>query len=490
MDKLRRYKTAINIAASNEKHVYERIAAGIIEKIRTGKINPGDILPSTRELAKSLKVSRSSVMQAIKRLESLGWLKVTPSKGIFINAKDQWPDTSQEIPSGEIPLPPKFHFNYFESSLTSLKNAPATQINFDDGFADIKLSPKSFITTYRGLYEQHLRQKKIDAFYSDSQQQLRIELNKMLQHNRDLSIDDKHICFTRGNQLSFYLAALTLLKRDDNIIVEHPGNLFAWEIFQKIGVRMIPVPVDKEGINTDALECICRQDKITLVYVTPQCQYPTTVIMSERRRVKLIQLAHAYDFTIMESDYEHEFWFNSQPVMPLTSRNIEDRVIYVGSLSRMLNPLMRLGFVAGPAAYIASLKALSMSLDSCGDFVLEKTIATLMTEGTLSLCIRKSSIIYRERRLMMAHLIEKHLGHLSDFQLPPGGLAFWIPLHVSFRHDSFLNKLSSLGVSVPPMQLYHFPGAPAVHALRLGFGSVPSKDMETGIRLIAKALTL
>lgn len=485
---LRQYPDVAPVLEGSGEAMYVQITRAIIKEIQLGRYQGGAALPGSRVLAKKLQVSRQTVIQALEYLVAKGWLFTVPQKGTFVSPEEKWPVAKERKTSISLP---SFSFNQFTSGLMSLKvGTKPGQIRFDDGFADLKLSPlKELMTAYRSLYEQHLRIKKTETFHIDGPELLRKELNLMLQQHRGIALGEENVSFIRGNQLTFFLMVYCLVSKGDIVAVENPGNLFAWDIFRQAGASLLPIPVDAQGIDTDALADACKTRKIKAVYVTPQCQYPTTVILTQERRKHLVQLAEKYGFAIIESDYEHEFWFTQKPVLPMAA-DYPNTVIYTGSLSRMLNPLMRIGFVTGPASYINSLKALAVTVDSCGDFVLEKTVATLMNEGILNRYVRKSITIYRERRDLMANCITKYLSDNARFKQPDGGLAYWVEFPAIKSARWLTERLAELDISIPPLALYHFyhinEHTPA--AFRVGFGAVSASEMDEAFRRLQKVL--
>lgn len=488
---LRTWRTELPVLPDGSgKQAYNVISDVLLSEITTGRFKPGMALPGSRELAHRLNKSRRAVMQALEILIAKGWLYTVAKKGTFVSPQQQWPVAAAPQAKLTTDRPPVFLYNQFATDLALLTaDTKPGAINFDDGFADLKLSPvKELMTAYRSLYEQHLRIKKTESFFADGPRQLLGELNLMLRQHRGLNIDQSRCAFIRGNQLTFFLTAFTLLKKGDVVAVENPGNLFAWDIFRQVGAELLPIPVDEEGIDTEALSAACANRRIKAVYVTPQCQYPTTVILSPRRRQHLMEVAQQYGLAIIETDFEHEFWFDTgQPVLPLAA-DYPDKTIYIGSLSRMLNPLMRIGFVTAPDGFIRSLTALNASVDSCGDFVLEKTVATLMSQGIINRYIRKSAAIYKERREQMDRLLHTYLGNAVSYRPPAGGLAFWLQFNTGKPLADIVEKLHSQQVSIPPPRLYHFNSTRQEPAVRIGFGSVNDLDMERGILALRSAI--
>ena len=154
--------------------------------------------------------------------------------------------------------------------------------------------------------------------------------------------------YSRGSQMALALLSKTFLRPDDIVVVEELGYRSAWEVFRQVGAKVIGVPVDNDGMDVDGLERVIAQQRVRAVYVAPHHQYPTTVTMAAGRRLRLMELARAHRFAIIEDDYDHEFHYDGRPVLPLASADRFGVVIYVGTFSKVLAPALRLGYIVAP----------------------------------------------------------------------------------------------------------------------------------------------
>jgi len=153
------------------------------------------------------------------------------------------------------------------------------------------------------------------------------------------------------------LLARALLVPGDVVAIEALGYPPAWGAFRRAGATLLPIPVDHEGLNVDALEAAVSRQPVRAVYLTPHHQYPTMVTLSPGRRLRLLDLAHRAQFAILEDDYDYEFHYEGRPVLPLASADAHGTVIYLGTLSKILAPGLRLGFVVAPKRLVQRLAA-------------------------------------------------------------------------------------------------------------------------------------
>jgi GntR family transcriptional regulator/MocR family aminotransferase len=175
----------------------------------------------------------------------------------------------------------------------------------------------------------------------------------MLCATRGLAATADSLVVTRGSQMGFDLAARALLSPGDAVAVEELGYSSVWASLKLAGARLLPIPLDAEGMRVDALEKIAAREKLRAIYLTPHHQYPTMVVLSPGRRLQLLDLARRNRIAILEDDYDHEFHYQGRPILPLASADQAGVVIYVGTLSKILAPGLRLGFVVAPEPLLA-----------------------------------------------------------------------------------------------------------------------------------------
>src|SRR5690606_18932354 len=200
---------------------------------------------------------------------------------------------------------------------------------------------------------------------------------------------------TRGSQMALSLAAHSVLRANDVVAVEQWGYPPAWQALRLAGAQVVPVKVDDEGLDVAHLAVMCERQvakraPIRALYLTPHHQYPTTVSLSPARRVALLQLAATYRFAILEDDYDHEFHFDGQPLLPLASGESDASVLYMGTLSKVIAPGLRIGYLVAPQTVLQRAVAHRYYLDRQGDVVGEAAMAELLEDGELQRHVRRA----------------------------------------------------------------------------------------------------
>ncbi|WP_207426672.1 PLP-dependent aminotransferase family protein [Pedobacter sp. SYSU D00535] len=481
---LRPWKTFIHLNFECVTPLHTQIANGIIEEIRKGRLKPATALPGTRILAQELGVSRKVIVMAFEDLTIRGWLETVAKKGTFVSSGKSIPETDP------VPAANKYTYtlNTPPSSLRLLPHAETSTIVFNDGLPDVRLAPiQELGNAYRRIIQRKGRWRMLGYGHERGDESLRLALCNMLTHDRALSLNELQICVTRGSQMALYLTAKVLLKAGDCVAVEDPGYSPFWDILKACGARILPVAVDGQGMQVDKLEDLCKQLPIKAVYTTPHHQFPTTVAMSKERREALVSLSNRFGFAIIEDDYDHEYHYAANRNLPLKSYSNSHNVIYIGSVSKLIAPSLRVGYVVGPEDFIEAVAAYRLMVDRQGDVTLEQALAELMQDGEVSRHAREALAIYHERFLLMEQLLHKHLKVKCDFHAPQGGLAYWLRFKEEKSTLHLQQELLRRGVSVIPSENFSFERM-SLNALRLGYASLNAAELEEGIKKIAEVI--
>lgn len=463
---------ALQIEPGHGGPLFLAIAEAITRDITRGRLRPGARLPGTRALARALGVNRNTVDAAYQELLTQGWLQAEPARGTYV---------AQDLPQPMLARRPE--------SAAPAPMAPRAGLAFTDGAPDPKLVPdKALARAFRrALLSPAFR---AGADYGDARGSLplRQALAAYLSSDRGVVTDPAQLLITRGSQMALFLAARAALAPGQVIAVEEPGYPLAWAAFRAAGAQVQGVPVDGGGLRIDALEAaLARDPRIRAVYVTPHHQYPTTLTMGAARRLHLLDLAQRHGLALIEDDYDHEYRFEGRPVLPLAARAPEGLpLIYVGSLSKLLSPGIRLGYALAPEPLLARMAEARAAIDRQGDAPLEAALAELIRDGDLGRHARKARRVYRARRDLLAGLLEAHLAGRISFDLPAGGLALWLRCE-AVSAEAWAEAAGQAGLALLSGTRFALEG-PAPQAFRLGFAALDEGQIARAVQILARSV--
>ncbi len=473
-----RSAVVIELIEDPARPLFINLAGSMIREIERGRLKPGDRLPGTRALARTLGVHRNTVDAAYQELVLQGWLTAEASRGTFV-ARDL-PDLGTQNWGAR---PAAAHL---ASPLPQARPAPVP-MQFSDGAPDARLMPGLELAR---AFRRSLTGAELKSLpgYGDPRgaPSLRTALARYLSAERGLTVGADDILITRGSQMALFLAA-AVLNPGDAIAVEDPGYPLAWKAFRAAGARVVGAPVDAQGLDVERLEALLARDPaIRAVYVTPHHQFPTTVTLGAGRRLRLLEMARRHGLILIEDDYDHEYRFEGRPVLPLAARALnqvrdQDRIIHIGSVSKLLSPVVRIGYATGAPDLIQAMTARREAIDRQGDLPLERALARLIDDGDLGRHARKARKIYEQRRDLLCAEIAARLDGAVAFDKPAGGLALWLRVNHDIDAAAWAAEAERSGLILThgrQLQLEPGPkGSPAANAFRIGFASLDETEL-------------
>lgn len=483
--------------------IFLRIARAIAEDIRRGRLRAGDELPGTRTLASSLGVHRNTVLAAYRELAAEGWIETSEARGTFVSA--QIPDVKPLRFAAQAPaialragfdlLGGHPNAERLDELLASAQQIPSGRglrapMSLGGGIPDVRLVPAAELT--RSM-RRVLATRTVDVLsYGEPEgpEELRRALASMVAATRGVAASASNVLVTRGSQGALDLVARTLVAPGDVIAVEALGYRPAWEALRAAGARLVPVPVDAQGLDVEALRQLAERgagQRLRGVYVTPHHQFPTTVTLAPARRLRLLELARERRLFVLEDDYDHEFHYEGRPVLPLASADVHGVVLYVGTLSKVLAPGLRVGFVVAAEPIIERLAAVRRIVDRQGDRLLEHAIADLLDDGEIQRHVRRARRIYAERRGRLAELLAAAFGSALSFALPTGGTAIWARVSPEVSLDAWVSRARELGLVLQAAKQFAFDGKPRPF-FRLGFAQHDDREAREAVRRMAASM--
>jgi GntR family transcriptional regulator / MocR family aminotransferase len=486
-----RWNFALTLERRPDAPMFKQIARAIAADIGRGRLRPGDVLPGSRTLARSLGVQRLTVVAAYEELAADGWVVTRGTRGTFVAAA--LPDPRPEpLPAAvgsragsrqrvelDLPQPPPGGLPY---------QAPRGALLFAPNRPDVRLIPSRLIGR---AYGRALgRDGPVLLAYGRPQghERMRVAIAAMLSATRGLAVTADDLCITRGSQMAIALLARALLRPGDAVGVEELAHPPAVEAFRQQGAKVVPIPLDAQGLKIEPLEALARDQRLRAVYVTPHHQFPTTVALSPARRAQLLALARARRFVIIEEDCDHEFHYDGRPVLPLASADQWGVVAYVGTLSKVLAPGLRIGYVVAPRPLLASVVAHRLHIDVQGDRVLECALAHLIEQGEVQRHIRKVRREYAARRDVLVEALRRSLPDALSFSVPAGGIGLWVQAADGIDVDQWAERARSRGAVVVTAASYAVDRRPRRRPfLRLGFAALDRRELVEGVRRLAAA---
>ncbi|MGN7800682.1 MocR-like pyridoxine biosynthesis transcription factor PdxR [Leifsonia sp. 22587] len=469
----------LHVAIEGRGDRAERIYRQLRDAVLDGRLRRGERLPATRELAASLRVSRATVSTAYERLTAEGYLDARVGAGTFVAYT---PAERPAQPSGRRrgAVRPAPAWRAVDDPLWIAPRPVA--YDFRIGSPDPALFP---VDAWRSAMTAELRGPAVrTASYDDPAgvERLRVGIARHLGVARSVEAGPGDVVVTNGAQQAFDLLARVLLRPGDTVAVEDPGYPPVRQVFEMAGARVVPVPVDEDGLRVDLLP------PARLVYVTPSHQFPLGGILPLERRVALLEWAARNDAVVIEDDYDSEYRFGARPLDPLQRLDAEGRVVYVGTFSKTMLPALRLGFVVAPPAVLAALRHAKRLADWHGDTVTQRAMARLLDSGAFARHVRAATRVYEERHTLLRRAAEQ----LDPGLVPvPSAAGLHLALlqrgaEAPFDVLRVAERAAVAGVAVQPVSRFRTGAGP--DGLLLGFGSIPAAQIPDGLRTLSEAI--
>ncbi|MEV0351294.1 PLP-dependent aminotransferase family protein [Nonomuraea sp. NPDC050680] len=458
----------VHISLHGRGDLAAQVYRQLLDAILDGRLRSGERLPPTRELARRLEISRNTVAVAYDRLVADGFLVGRAGAGTFVSAD---PVRARSAPQGVVR--PRAIWRSVDTHKDMAADPPAAghEYDFRVGVPDPRLFP---METWRRLVARELRTGLAGYADPSGHEALRDAIARHIGISRSVRAGADDVLITNGAQQALDLIGRVLIDPGACVAVEEPGYPPARRLFRSLGARVAGVPVDAEGIDVTAIP-----NTVGLVYVTPSHQFPLGTPMSLARRAALLAWAERRRGVIVEDDYDSEFRFGDRPLEPLQSLDRAGRVIYVGSFSKTLLPMLRLGFLVAPASLMPALRAARQLSDCHGELPTQAALARFIDEGLLARHIRKATREYAARHA----LVVDALAGDDRLRLVPSVAG----LHLCARFSPGVSVRSAPRLAVERLDAY-CGESPAQQGLVLGYGAIQQAEIPEGLNILKEAL--
>ena len=473
--------------------LHQQIYRQIRDELVSGSFNHNSSrLPSSRALAADFGVSRFTVNLALSRLHAEGYLQSKIGSGTFIS--EALPETFLSARTARAAPPTERPARLSKR----VKDIPDHRVGkqFDFGIAGppgvsfvpaVAALDEFPIEVWERLRVQVLAQKGAHLLqYASSRgdPELRKALATYLCDYRGARCDPDQIIITAGTQQAMMISAMALVNRGEVAWIEDPGFYQARRTFGFAGATVVPRPVDREGI-TIARPSKQRTPKI--IYVTPSHQFPLGMTMSLARRTALIDFARTCDAYIFEDDHNSEFRYTGPPLPCLQGLDNVGRVIYSGTMSKILYPSLRLGYIVAPHQLVEPMIKIRAVIDQHSPAIDQATLARFLTEGFFLTHIKRMRKLYSDRRDFFIEQFNKLLGRYFILEIPEAGLHFVAWVRQTEHMPVITRVCTDIGIRPSPLSSC-FMKVEAAPALTFGFAAWSRAQIREGLTKFAAAL--
>jgi GntR family transcriptional regulator / MocR family aminotransferase len=465
--------------------IYRQVYEGYRRAILTGQLAKNVQMPSTRELASELRISRNSVMNAFDQLRAEGYIRGEHGSGTFVEGGNFFTEELHGKEKSRRILPR----DVMSREATRIANAahlPASSppIPFRRGLPALDEFP---LALWSRIVTRCCRKTtSADLNYTEPQGYLafRHTIAEYLRNFRAVKCDPDQIFVVSGSQQGLQLIAHALLNDGESVCMEDPGYPGARSAFLAVGANILPVPVDDEGMEVSKAIQFGYTPKH--IYVTPSHQFPLGVTMSIRRRLSLLDWAEQTRACVIEDDYDSEYRFVSRPLSSLQGLRPES-VIYVGTFSKAMFPSMRLGYVIVPPDLVRLFTDSRRSNDFCAPFLTQAAMNEFIVDGHFARHLRRMRALYAARQSAMLSALRGEFGEQVQISNTDTGmdLVLWLPKTTS---DATASQFASkAGIITMPMS-FLYSAAPRRSGLFLGFGAIDENQIKEAAKKLRRAL--
>ena len=469
--------------------LFEQIYQKMREAILTRRMRVGAKLPATRLLAKDLKVSRNTVMAVYDQLIAEGYLNGKLGSGTFVaeeildnllETRTQHIQNTQNITSlrniskrGQV-------FDNLNFAFSSAPNKPRA---FQTGFSAIDEFPVEIWTRLASRRLRKIPRNRLDYCDTQGYPLLREEIAKYLGASRGVRCESSQIIIVAGSQQGLDLTARVMLDAGDEAWIEDPNYIGAYGAMLGAGIKLTPVPLDSEGLSIKAGQKLAPAARAA--YVTPSHQFPLGTVMSLARRLELLEWANQNSAWIIEDDYDSEFRYDGKPLMALQGLDNQNRVIYIGTFSKVLFPSLRLGYLVVPPDLVKIFTKV-LAFMSFHTPILEQIVLTdFINEGHFGRHIRRMRSLYAERQKIVLQAISENLSEYLEVEKDVAGMHIVTWLKNGLCDQDVAQRALEYSVYVPPVSFYCL-NAKIRDGLLLGYTGVSPTEIKTGIKRLQK----
>lgn len=481
------------IALPLHQQLYEALRQAIL----TGKLLPGERLPSTRTLAQSLGISRGTVKLGYEQLLSEGYLETEIGSGTFVCQHIS--DLSMPVLPSHPPLsgtlPTAGLSQYAQNFVTQspsmrqdrdpLKHHPSKP---DVDFCYWQPAFSHFpLQIWRQLTTHHLQTADRLDYSADplGDKALREAIARYLVRSRAVRCNAEQVIIVSGTQQALDLIARLFIDPGDRVAIEEPGYLSARRVFQSQGAELLPISVDTSGLMVKQLHSTANLVK--LIYTTPSHQFPTGAILSLPRRLELLAWAQQSGAVIIEDDYDSEYRYGEKPIPAMQGLDRNDSVIYMGTFSKVLFPALRIGYLVVAPELVKIFAQAKRLLDRHSPLLEQSVLADFIGEGHLERHLRRMRTLYSQRRQALVKSLESRLGEHVTILGNTAGIHLMVQLQTDVSDAEIMVRAAQMGVGLTSAAPFYLKSGRGGQFL-LGYANLEAEKIDEGVCRLAQVL--
>jgi DNA-binding transcriptional MocR family regulator len=490
-----------NLIINNDDPIYVQIERHINQGIKSGELQKNSKLPSTREVSKFLNISRNSVISAYEELESLGIITTKRGIGTFISIEsilerydynidfikrvNHYGDTLKKLDIIKSELP-------YKKGMISFKSiSPESHLFNLDDFKRSLLDAWTFEEANLLNYGYAKGYKPLIDYFFDYMSEKRVNTK------------NKDILITNGFTEAFDIIISSLTNKGDVILCEEPTHNTALKIMKAYGLGIVQVKMDNEGLDLKSLEEALEKCNPKFGYLIPSYNNPTGIVTKTKRRKEIYKLFRKYSVPIIEDGFNEELLYSSSPIDPIASLCGDGNgVIYIGSLSKILFPGLRIGWIFGDEKLIGILESVKRGKNIHSSFLNQSTFYYYLKSGAFSRYLKNVRKYYRNKYALVMELVEKFIPY--EYVTGEGGLHIFIKLKDNINARELLDLCYKDNVIFMPGDIFYENTQTEIEnysdtesidfkgkdTFRIGFGRVSDDDIRRGIKIISNNLNL
>lgn len=439
-------------------------------QIEQGSLSAGEKLPSIRSLARQLTISKITVEKAYLQLMSEGYIENGNRSRYTVS-----PFEPSVAPVAKNPLP----------AARIVSPLPAPPIRYDFASGEMDGNGFNFPLWKRYINKVFARPDQLTGYgHYQGELELRQELARYLQSSRGVAAHPEQIVIGAGVQNLLHMLCSLLKPEHTSIAFEEPGFKNGRRIFADNSFTIIPVGMNADGLNMQELQT----SQTRLVYLSPSHQFPTGYIMPIGQRHRLLAWAKTAQGTIIEDDYDSEFRYFGRPIPALQGLDRDGSVIYVGSLSKLIPPSIRISYMVLPPRLLYLYQKNSALYNQSASTLEQLALAAFMADGHFERQIRRLRKLYQEKSLLFYETIQRCLGDRATINMTDSGLHTILNLQTTLSTGELVTRARQQGCRVVPIEEYYWENPPGkLPQIILYFSKIPRQEIQPAIELLRSA---